>query len=485
MKPDPNEEVENLTDEMRTMDYSVDSVFSEIGFGKYQILLFFLTGFAFFCAGYQIMCYSALLPYFIAKWGISYFSQCYIISAEHLGYTLGSLFVTLYGEKYGRKKPLILGSIVWCVFAVFSMMTENLFCYIFFRFAIGFLDKFVLLYIYTILTEYLPTKYRGKLTNLLDAFYGLGNITAVLVGYLFIDFNWRIIIFTSIIINFLFVLYLILFVDESVRYEIMIGDFQSAMNIIEKISRMNKFTSDQPYFTSHKQEKFVNVCRQTQQLILEKYTQKKSFFSSISKIFSGKFRFITITLSIFWLGNIISYFGVLNLLPVILSRLGTNENSLAALIGPLSLQIPSCFVASSIVDMKGIGRRNPLIFSSVIIGIASFLIYVKIWPGLFFYLSIMIFFHSINFMIKWIYTAELYPTPIRMQGLGFCNFLGRSSGIIMPFIGLSFLEIDYFFPFLFFGASTMIGGLALLALKYETNEMELDAMMLSEETSPA
>lgn len=465
------------------MEHSVDNIFSEIGFGKYQISVFLSTGFAFFCSGYQIMCYSVLLPFFIDKWKISYFSQCYIISAEHLGYTLGSLFVSLYGEKYGRKKPLILGSFIWCLMGLFSMMTENLFFYIFFRFAIGFLDKFVLLYVYTIMTEYLPTKYRGKLTNLVDIFYGLGNVLAVVIGYFFIESNWRIIIFTSVIVNSLLLIYFIYYIDESVRYEIIIGDFQSASNIIEKIAQINGYDRI-PYFSAHKKEKFLNNCKKTQQIILDKYAHDKSLFISMKRIFSGKFKLITILLSFFWLGNILSSFGILNLLPIILSKMGSDEKSLLSILGPVSLQIPSCIVASAIVDMKGLGRRNPLIISSVVIGIAAILIYLKVWPGLIFYLSLMMFFHSINFMIKWIYTSELYPTPIRMQGLGFCNFFGRSSGIAMPFIGLFLLEINYLFPFLFFGLSTMIGGLGLLALKYETRDMELDGMLLSGELSP-
>lgn len=465
------------------MEYSVDNIFSDIGFGKYHILIFLSTGFAFFCSGYQIMCYSILLPFFIDKWKISYFAQCYIISAEHLGYTLGSLFVSLYGEKYGRKKPLILGSLIWCVIGLLSMMTENLFFYIFCRFAIGFLDKFVLLYVYTIMTEYLPTKYRGKLTNLVDIFYGLGNMSAVLIGYFFIESNWRIIILTSVLMNLLLLIYFINFIDESVRYEIIIGDFQSASQTIEKIAKINCY-APLPYFSTYKMEKFLDNCRQTQQIILDKYAKDTSFFLSLKSIFSGKYKLITILLSFFWLGNILSSFGILNLLPIILSKIGSDEESLLLILGPVSLQIPSCIVASIIVDIKGIGRRNPLIISSVVIGIAAILIYVKVWPGLIFYLSLMMFFHSINFMIKWIYTSELYPTPIRMQGLGFCNFFGRSSGILMPFIGLFLLEINYLFPFLFFGLSTMIGGLGLLALKYETLEMELDGMLLSGESSP-
>ena len=46
------------------------------------------------------------------------------------------------------------------------------------------------------------------------------------------------------------------------------------------------------------------------------------------------------------------------------------------------------------------------------------------------------FLTTYTFSAVYIYTSELYPTPIRAAALTFCSTIGRFGGVVAPYISL-------------------------------------------------
>ena len=70
---------------------------------------------------------------------------------------------------------------------------------------------------------------------------------------------------------------------------------------------------------------------------------------------------------------------------------------------------------------------------------------------------------SCSMNIVWLYTAELYPTNLRVQSVATCSLISRILGMAAPFIEeLSALWGPM--PFLLLGVPSLVAGLAALGL---------------------
>ena len=69
--------------------------------------------------------------------------------------------------------------------------------------------------------------------------------------------------------------------------------------------------------------------------------------------------------------------------------------------------------------------------------------------------------------VKYMYTAQLFPTSIRATAIGSCSTIARVGGFLSPIIGkylIHFGTIPEEVPMILFGAFGMAGGLCALLL---------------------
>jgi hypothetical protein len=76
-----------------------------------------------------------------------------------------------------------------------------------------------------------------------------------------------------------------------------------------------------------------------------------------------------------------------------------------------------------------------------------------------------------SFCIVYIFAAELFPTEVRCIGIGFCVMLGRTGGVLTPFIILlqNFDGLE-FLPYLIFGTISLVAGFWALFLPETAGE---------------
>jgi MFS transporter, putative metabolite:H+ symporter len=102
-----------------------------------------------------------------------------------------------------------------------------------------------------------------------------------------------------------------------------------------------------------------------------------------------------------------------------------------------------------------------------------------IWATLSKFFLSMSFIFSLNLFVKFIvirfqYTAEVYPTKIRTTGVGMANGVGRFGGVVMPWICMYMAGVDLLSPFLLFAMIAVITSISNFFLPYDTMGKELE-----------
>ena len=79
------------------------------------------------------------------------------------------------------------------------------------------------------------------------------------------------------------------------------------------------------------------------------------------------------------------------------------------------------------------------------------------------------FFISIGFNSVYIWSCELYPTVVRMQGMAVCQLAARIGSILAPFVSDLLIEVYVPLPYIVMGVVSVTAGLVVLILE-ETNK---------------
>mmetsp|Transcript_18270 Transcript_18270/g.1602 ORF Transcript_18270/g.1602 Transcript_18270/m.1602 type:complete len:117 (+) Transcript_18270:171-521(+) len=85
------------------------------------------------------------------------------------------------------------------------------------------------------------------------------------------------------------------------------------------------------------------------------------------------------------------------------------------------------------------------------------------------------FFLTMTIIFVYQFTAEVYPTKIRTTGIGMSNGVGRTGGILMPWICLFLVSIDLMSPFLLFSFVAISTAILDISLPYDTLGRDLDS----------
>ena len=115
------------------------------------------------------------------------------------------------------------------------------------------------------------------------------------------------------------------------------------------------------------------------------------------------------------------------------------------------------------LGMDRLGRVTMLVLCQLVGGVSCILA-GRLQPPAVLPLSLIgKFSSSVVFLIVYLYTAEIYPTQLRGLGLALTATMARIGGFIAPYIaGIGVTSSKT--PFLIFGGSALVGGLAAALL---------------------
>ena len=76
-------------------------------------------------------------------------------------------------------------------------------------------------------------------------------------------------------------------------------------------------------------------------------------------------------------------------------------------------------------------------------------------------------------------TGELFPTPLRMKGVGLVNFFGKLGCFLTSYIVFNLFYISKFLPFLSFSIINLISFIIINYLLKDTTNVSLDYKVIS------
>ena len=118
--------------------YSAGQAIDSLGFGRFQIYLSVMVGFAYMADAMEMMILSILGPALHCEWHISEYQQATLTTVVFLGMLLSSSLWGILADKYGRRTVLVVSISFLFYFAVLSAAAPSFGWMLFLRYLVGF-----------------------------------------------------------------------------------------------------------------------------------------------------------------------------------------------------------------------------------------------------------------------------------------------------------------------------------------------------------
>lgn len=476
--------------------YTVDEALASVGFGKFQFLVLAYSGFGWVSEAMEMMLLSFVGPAVQSQWNLSSTQESLITSAVFAGMLIGAYSWGVVSDKYGRRKGFLITATVTSAAGVLSAFAPNYASLIFLRALVGMgLGGGPVLLSWFI--EFVPAPKRGTWMVIFQAFWTIGTILEASLAWIIMpSLGWRwLLALSAIPTSFLLVFYGK--TPESPRYLCMKGRTKDAIEVLEKIARMNQTKLPVGVLVSDRQaeeEKGLSLESEDAMLLSSKKSEDVSNRTSDSNarrvpsvflLLSPQLLKSTLLLWVVFFGNAFSYYGLVLLTSELSSGhsqcLATALNTTVKSEGvnyrdvfiTSFAEIPGLLLAAAMVDR--VGRK--LSMSSMF-----FLCFAFLFPLVFSqpeYLTTSLLFGArvcitTTFTVVYVYAPEIYPTSVRTTGLGVASSTGRIGGMICPLVAVSLVHgCHTTASILLFELVILVSGICVMLFPFETAGCEL------------
>nr|XP_003220906.2 PREDICTED: putative transporter SVOPL isoform X1 [Anolis carolinensis] len=460
--------------------FTVAEAVETIGFGRFHIALFMIMGSTGVTEAMEIMLIAVVSPVIRCEWQLQNWQVALVTTMVFFGYMVSSVIFGVLADRYGRWKILFF-SFIWGGY--FSLLTSFSPSYIWFVFlrtmvgcgvsghAQGLIIK----------TEFLPTKYRGYMLPLSQVFWLTGSLLIIgLASVINPTIGWRWLVRVAALPGIILIL-VFKFIPESARYNVSCGNEKAALATLQWIAKMNRSVMPEGK-------------------LVEPVDQKRG---RLKDLMNPKYLRTTLQIWIIWLTISFAYYGVILASAELLEKNlvcsteggtvkeetgdtfeGIRSPCFCHLFAPSDYQI--MFISTvgeialnplNILGINFLGRRLSL---TITLGCtAVFLLLLNICTsnvGLIGFLFMLRAFVAANFNTIYIYTAEVYPTPMRALGLGISGSLCRIGAMTAPFIAQVLMNASFLGALCLFASVCVVGAISAFTLPIETKGRALQQM---------
>lgn len=347
------------------------------------------------------------------EWQLSKEQKGLFSSIGMLGMAFGAALSGMLADRFGRRKVMAGTIFLFGLASLLSGFSTNFTMLVVLRFLTGMGLGGFLPTASTVISEYAPTKVRGRYGVLLESFWAWGWILAALVGYLLIPrYGWRIALYTTAIPMLVsFVLYR--YIPESPRYLAQKGFIDEADAILDE---MEIEAGLEP------------VVHKTADEVM---TRKKV---SLTDLWNRQFRISTIVLWVIWFGINFGYYGFVLWTPSLLIDKGFDlVKSFGFTLIMCLAQLPGYYSSAYLVEK--IGRKKVLSIYFFGTAVAAWLFgHAGSEMTIIIYGCLLYFFALGAWGCVYAYTPEVYPTEVRGSGVGWAAAFGRLGAFSAPFV---------------------------------------------------
>jgi MFS transporter, putative metabolite:H+ symporter len=335
----------------------------------------------------------------------------FFISMTFVGMTLGALLTGFLGDRYGRQFTYQLNLIVFGVASLASAVAPNMTTLIALRFLMGLGLGAEVVVGYSMMAEFFPARIRGRWSGMMCTLVTAGlPVSAFLAWLLVPTFGWRIMFLLGAVGSFV-AWFLRRELPESPRWLVVMGHDAEADALVSRFEREAGFTSTSNLLPTHE----AIVSHATGDLFQSPFLASLIVGCVSLMVANSLIQGFVVWLPTFFVGqgeSIVRSTGF-----AMLMALG---GPIGSALGALAADYLGRKLTIVTVSCLAIVLSVAFVFSgtSPVMPIIGFLLTIPI------YLLVAVLFA--------IYIPELFPTALRLRGVGICNAVGRSASIIVP-----------------------------------------------------
>ncbi|XP_056407652.1 solute carrier family 22 member 7-like [Hyla sarda] len=372
-----------------------------------------------------------------------------LVTFFFMGVTLGTVAFGYLSDRFGRRTMLLLSMVLSLVFGGISAGSVS---YLMFAVSLaltGFFLSGMTITVVALCLEWVNMEQRTVAGVITSICWSLGSALLALTAYLVRDWRWLVVTITAPCILGIVSMW---WLSESPRWLLTKGFAERGEKELVRCAAMNG--QDLESFSKNKE----NIQKLAQSL-----GSSSTNFSYIDLFRTRQMRKISLCSGLVWFGVAFSYYGI----SLDISGFGLSlflTHFLYALV-----EVPAKLSIYFLLDY--LGRRKTQVLTLIMTGAcigANVVIPRALWPLRTTIAIIGKGFSEAAFTVVIQYTAELYPTVIRQNGIGYTSFLGRLGVSIAPLMKL----LDDFWPSLskvIFCSMAVICGLTATLLPETLN----------------
>jgi putative MFS transporter len=428
-----------------------DEAIEQVGFGRFQRKLLVICGVGWAADAMEILLIAFVLPAVAVEWGLSFAQLGLLGTSVFLGMLVGAWGWGILSDRIGRRTGFISTVAIDSVFGLLSAFAPSFIWLLIFRVLTGIGVGGTLPVDYSIFSEYLPVKKRGRYLVLLEAFWSVGTIVLAGLAWLIVpNFGWRWLLAVSALPG-LIIFFIRRNVPESPRYLLVSGRKEEARAVLEQVARENGTSLPEG------------------ELIAPKPTSR----GRARDLWSPGLARTTTFLWVIWFATALGYYGVFTWFPSYFSLSGMAQLPVYQNTFIMALaQLPGYFSAAYLVEK--IGRRLTLGTHLIATGLFTYVFAVATSLPLIVGMGVWISFFALgSWGALYAYTQEVYPTSMRTTGMGAASGMTRVAGAIAPSLGALLMGVSLAIPLTIFAVSFVIGGAIALFLPVETGQVPL------------
>lgn len=319
-------------------------------------------------------------------------------------------------------------------------------------------------------------------STIIALFYPLGEILLGLSAMYFDHYrSFLVFVYTPA----LFIIFYFWLVPESIRWLVVTGQHKKALAILRKTAKNNKTTISDKSYAILRQTCNANEFA-SDKIDGEKAADGSNNNESVIAIFKHKILIIRlIVCSLCWVMVTHIFYG----LSLSATKIADDDNKYLSYIVVMAAELPAALITYFLLDY--VGRRTTMCGALVTAGVAtigSTLIPIQqtLIIRLLFFIGMCA--TSCAFAVLYIYSAEIWPTPLRNTLMNLCSMIGRFGSMLAPLTTLFVSHVDTLFkddsakfndlsfsstaqaqympalPFIIFGGTAILSGCIIFIL---------------------
>jgi len=413
-----------------------------------------------FLDGYILSLIGVALVGFVADFPVSPVQVGLIGAASLIGMFFGAIVFGTLTDRIGREKMYAVDLMVLVGACFLTAFVQGPWQLIALRFVIGLAIGADYPIATSLLTEFTPVKKRGYMIGLSALAWGLGAMTAFLVGWVMVTASggyglWRWMLLSGAILGVIVVV-IRRGIPESPRWLIQKGRIAEAHDVIEQVY-------------GHRDVSLSTV-----------NTEDKTLptLEALRLVLSRKYRKRVIMCGVLYFAQITPQYAIYIFGPMILLSFGLEGGSLD-IIGTAVISL--LFVignAAALKPVETLGRRPMTVIPFALMAIPLLALWLLPHGPVWFVILAFCFYAFVSggpSLMEWIYPNELFPTEIRATAVGIVvaiSRIGAATGTFLMPIGLDHLGVS---GVMLIGAIlTVIGFVVTYAWAVETKGRSLE-----------